>query len=328
MNDMNDRKKKISIVTPVLDEEKNIFPFYERVEKVTRGLPQYDWEYFFTDNHSTDKTFDCLKELAGRDRRVKVLRLAKNFGYQHSIHTGYVSASGDAAIQLDCDLQDPPELIPKFLEKWEEGSKVVYGIRTTRAEGRNLQATRKIFYRLLARLGEDRLPPDAGDFRLVDRALLNELKKIHDRHPYLRGTIAAMGFQQTGIPYAREGRKEGKTKFSLRSMVSLAVDGILNHSIFPLRLASLTGLCISFLTLIGILVYTVGKLLFYKDWPAGFATTAVLILFSITLNSIFLGIIGEYLGRIYQQVKIKPLVVVETALNLEEPYESRHPLRG
>lgn len=311
-------KKTISIIIPVYNEELNILPLYERLEKVIKGLDdRYDFEILFTDNHSEDSSFEILRKLAGQDSRVKVLRFSKNFGYQHSIYTGYVSCKGDAAMQLDCDLQDPPELIPKFIKKWEDGHEVVYGIRRSRKEGFVITGLRKIFYRLLDRLSEESLPPDAGDFRLVDRCILNALKKIHDMSPYLRGTIASLGFRQTGIPYDRDERKYGKGKFRFGQLIQLALDGILNHSVFPLRIASLVGLVVSILTAFGILVYIAGRLFFKEYFPTGVATIIIFLLFSITLNSIFLGIIGEYLGRIYKQVKKRPLVFIEETVNFE-----------
>lgn len=310
-------KKRVSLIIPVFNEEANILPLYERTGRVLAPLAErFDFELLFTDNHSHDKSFEILTALAAKDPRVKIIRFSKNFGYQHSIYTGYVSCHGDAAIQLDCDLQDPPGLIPDFLKKWEEGFQVVYGIRRSRQEGFFIQWLRKLFYRLVHFLSEEKLPPDAGDFRLVDRTLLEELKKIHDMSPYLRGTIAALGYRQIGIPYDRDKRFGGKTKFGFKEMVGLALDGILNHSIFPLRIASYVGLATSLLTLLGIILYFVGRVLFGKDWPAGFATTTVLLLFAITLNCIFFGIIGEYLGRIYKQVKQRPMVVVERTINL------------
>jgi len=164
---------------------------------------RYDFELLFTDNHSSDNTFGVLERLARRDPRVRALRFSRNFGFQRSILTGYLSARGDAAVEIDCDLQDPPSLILEFLRQWESGYRVVYGIRTGRKEGWGMNATRRLFYRLIDSLSEDELPLDAGDFRLVDRCVLEELRKIEDSQPYLRGTIAALGFDQIGIPYHR-----------------------------------------------------------------------------------------------------------------------------
>jgi polyisoprenyl-phosphate glycosyltransferase len=276
---------------------------------------KYDFEIIFNDNHSNDNTFEKLRHLAAQDKRVRVVRFSRNFGFQRSIYAAYVKARGDAAVQLDCDMQDPPELIPELLRFWEEGYRVVYGVRRSRKEPGRINFLRKVFYRLIDLLSEDHLPYDAGDFRLVDRLVLEELKKIEDYQPYLRGTIATIGFKQIGIPYHRNERTRGKSKFSWGDLIGLAMDGILNHSVVPLRIATYTGLVVSLLTSLGILVYLGGRLFFARNWPAGFATTTVLILLSLSLNALFLGVIGEYMGRIYKQVKKRPLVIVEEEIN-------------
>jgi polyisoprenyl-phosphate glycosyltransferase len=309
-------KRLISIVVPVFNEQENVGPLYNTVVPVMASLaPGYDYEILFTDNHSTDGTFSALERLARQDPRVRVVRFSRNFGFQKSIFTGYLYAGGDAAIQLDCDLQDPPSLIPEFIRRWEEGYQVVYGIRSDRREGLWMTALRKLFYRLIDLLSEDRLPRDAGDFRLLDRCVLDELKKFEDYQPYLRGTIATLGFNQIGIPYERAERLRGKSKFSFRELMGLALDGILNHSTVPLRIAAYLGFAVSFLTFLGTVGYLVGRLLFGKEWPPGFATLAILILASLSLNALFLGIIGEYLGRIYRQVKKRPLTIIERQIN-------------
>lgn len=313
MNKMADaRKKCISIVVPVFNEEDNVLSLYNTVTEVMSSLSDnYDYELIFTDNHSTDNTYDKMAQLATTDKRVRVYRFSRNFGYQRSIITGYLKASGDAAIQLDCDMQDPPHMIPEFVRQWDQGYQVVYGVRRVRKENMGITLLRKVFYRLINMLSEDHLPLDAGDFRLVDRCVLNELKNIDDSQPYLRGAIAAMGFRQIGIPYDRAKRVLGESKFSFGDLLGLAIDGILNHSIVPLRIATYTGLVVSTLTFLAMVIYFIGKFLLGQNWPAGFATTTVLLLLSISLNALFLGIIGEYLGRIYKQVKKRSLTIIE-----------------
>lgn len=309
-------KKLLSIVVPVLNEESNIEPFYDRVVSVLSRLSdRFDYELIFTDNHSSDATFEKLQALATQDSGIRVIRFSRNFGYQRSLLTGYTHATGDAAVQLDCDLQDPPELIPEFVRKWEQGYQVVYGIRAERQESWWMSTTRKFFYRLIDFLSEDHLPHDAGDFRLVDRRVLDELKKIDDSQPYLRGTIAALGFDQIGVPYDRAERQRGQGKFSFGELMGLALDGILNHSVVPLRIATYLGLTVSVLTFLAIGGYGIGRLFFGMDWPPGFATLAIMVLGSLSLNALFLGIIGEYLGRIYRQVKRGPMTIVERVIN-------------
>lgn len=318
MQGVND-KPLVSILVPVFNEEDNIRPLYEALVPVMAGLDErYRFEVLFTDNHSTDRTFALLTELAANDERIRALRFSRNFGFQRSIHAGYVHARGDVAIQIDCDLQDPPEMIATFLDKWREGHDVVYGVRRSRKEGLWITWLRRLFYRLIDALTEDDLPHDAGDFRLVSRRVIEPLKAMDDYHPYLRGAIASLGFRQIGVPYDRDRRQRGESKFSFGQLVSLAIDGILNHSVVPLRMATLTGLAISALTFLGIVGYVIGKVAFGQDWPAGFATLTVLILLTLSLNALFLGVIGEYLGRIYQQVKRRPLTVIESRLNCDD----------
>ena len=308
----------ISLVVPVFNEEPNIAVFWETTNLAIAPLrARYDFEFVFTDNHSTDRTFELLRQLAESNPEVRVTRFSRNFGYQKSIYTGYMLCRGVAAIQLDVDLQDPPALIGEFLRLWESGNAVVYGVRKSRPESWIIQAQRRLFYRLINFLSTDPLPLDAGDFRLLDRRVIDELRRHRDAHPYIRGSTAVMGFQQAAVPYERDARRFGETKFPARKLVELAVDGILNHSITPLRLASIAGAITSALTIVLIISYVIAHFVFGQSWPRGFTTTTVLILMSICLNAVFLGIIGEYLGRIYVQVKQHPLVIVESAINCE-----------
>ncbi len=306
----------VSLIVPVFNEKENIEACYDALRSTAQAcVANYDFEFIFTDNHSSDGTFALLGALAQCDPRVRVLRFSRNFGYQRSILAGYQHARGDCGIQLDCDLQDPPELIAEFLRHWREGCEVVYGVRRSRQEGWWINAARRVFYRLIDLLSEERLPHDSGDFRLVGRRVLDELKRLNDSHPYLRGYIATLGFEQRGIAYDRRARTRGKSKFSLAALVRLAVDGILSHSIVPLRMATFGGLAVSAITLLACCAYLFSKLVMGADWPAGFATTTVLILASTSMNAIFLGIIGEYLGRIYQQLKRPHEAIVECELN-------------
>lgn len=306
----------ISIIVPVYNEEPNIQPFYDAITAFAERLSRrFQFEFVFTDNHSDDRTFDLLRMLAGSDPRIRVYRFSRNFGYQRSIMTGYAQARGIAAIQLDCDLQDPPELIERFLDRWQAGADVVYGIRVKRQEGLGISMARSIFYRLVDRLSEDQIPVDAGDFRLVSRRVIEVLRTFDDAQPYLRGTIAGLGFEQVGIEYSRAARTRGESKFPFSKLISLAIDGILNHSTVPLRISTYFGLAASVLTLIGLFGYLIAKLVFRSEWPAGFATLAALILASISINAMLLGIIGEYLGRMYRQMRSRPLTILETVID-------------
>lgn len=310
------QRRLISILVPVFNEGGNIRPLYNAVnEALAPVASDFDWEFVFTDNHSSDSTLTELALLAREDPRVRVFRFSRNVGFQRSILAAYGKARGDVAVQIDCDLQDPPSLIIKFLDEWRGGYDVVYGIRRSRREGWAITMLRRTFYRLIDVLSEDDLPHDAGDFRLVDRAVIDELVRTQAVRPYLRGALAALGFEQRGIPYDRAARRVGESKFSLLDLFALALDGILSHSVVPLRLATYTGLLLAGVTVVGSVGYLVGRLAFGKAWPAGFATTTVLLLLSLSVNSLFLGIIGEYLGRIFQQVRLRPEVVIEYAID-------------
>jgi glycosyltransferase involved in cell wall biosynthesis len=311
-------RKLISIIVPTLNEAESVQKLYERIAAVFDGaLSAYDWELVITDNRSTDGTYDIVSKIAADDDRVRAFRFAKNFGFQRSVFTGYLLARGDAVVQLDADMQDPPELIPLMVERWETGPKVVYGVRKRRhGERAILTASRRMFYRLINWLSEEHLPENAGDFRLVDRVVVDLLHHTHDASPYLRGTIASMGFEQEGIDYERDDRAAGKSKFKLRSLVRLGVDGILNHSTRPLQLASATAIGVVLIAIAGIAAYLVARLWLDQEWPAGFVSLALLQLVGILLNAAFLGIIGAYIGRMFTQGRQAPTVIIEhTTIN-------------
>ncbi|MET0309798.1 MAG: glycosyltransferase family 2 protein [Sphingomonas sp.] len=305
----------VSVLVPVLNEAANVERAYAEITRVFEDLPGYACEIVFTDNHSTDATFSLLRAIAHADPRVRVLRFARNIGYQRSLLVAYQNARGACSVQIDCDLQDPPDLIPRMLALWREGHQVVYGVRRSLAEGRFKAMMRRWFYRGINALSEDDLPLNAGEFRLVDARLLAELRAVQDTSPYLRGLISSMGFSQIGFEYDRGARIAGESKFPLSKMLSLAADGVLNHSLVPLRVASAVGLVVGTSTTLLILVYLAGRLAFGQQWPAGFATTTMLLLLGITLNALFLGVIGEYLGRIFMQVKGRPVPIIEARLN-------------
>ena len=309
-------KKLISIVTPVYNEEENILYYYEGISKALLPFQdKYDFEIILTDNGSTDKTFEMIRDLATKDQRIRAFRFSRNFGYQKSIYTGFTKARGDAAIDFDCDLQDPPRLLGQFIEAWEKGAHIVYGVRKTRQEGTVITFLRRIFYRLLNAISDDNLPHDAGDFMMLDASIIKQLAAIEDQTPYLRGTIFSMGFKQTGIEYDRDARKFGKSKFPFFKMLGLAIDGIVSQSSVPLRIASYMGLIVATTTVVLSAGYLAAKLLWSAEIPAGFTTTTILILFSISLNALFLGIIGEYLARIYSQVRKRPITIIQESID-------------
>jgi len=325
---MSVRKKiKVSVLVPAFNEEENVERAYAAIVSVFRDLPDCDYEIIVTDNHSTDRTYNILQEIAARDPKVRVIRFSRNNGYERSLLVAYQNATGDCSVQIDCDLQDPPHLIPRMLELWRQGHEVVYGIRRSLKEGRLVNWLRRFFYTFINAISEDELPLNAGEFRLVDARILKELRKVDDTSPYLRGLISSMGFSQIGFEYDREARIAGTSKFPFRAMLALAADGVLNHSMVPLRIASSLSLLFGTLTFLLIIVYLVGRLLFGQEWPAGFATTTVLLLMSITFNAMFLGIIGEYLGRIFMQSKRRPVPIIQATLNIGSKPRTR-PSKG
>jgi dolichol-phosphate mannosyltransferase len=224
--------------------------------------------------------------------------------------------TGAAALQIDCDMQDPPELIPQFLQLWEQGFDVVVGIRRARSEGRLLQFMRRTFYWLVRRISDEHLAEGAGDFRLVDRSVIERLRWVNDTHPYTRGLISALAARQTGIVYDRDQRRFGTSKFPIRHLFPLAVDGIVNHSLAPLRLATYIGLAVSLLAAFAVVYCISSYLLHGENWPRGYASLATLLMISIGINATLVGIMGEYIGRIYDAVRRKPLSIIEQTLNL------------
>ena len=309
-------RKLLSIVVPVYNEAENVDALYTAVlNTMAMEQERYDFEFVFTDNHSTDQTFSKLGALAARDSRIRIYRFSRNFGYQLSIQTGYSLARGDAAVQLDADLQDPPALIRDFLRLWEQNYHVVYGIRRARKEGQLITALRRFFYWLVDTLSTDHLPRDAGDFRLIDRCIIDHLKAIRDPNIYIRGRISAMGFRQIGIVYDRDERRFGQSKFNFRHMVSLAIDAITSHSVIPLRLATYLGAIVTLGALLMSSGYIAAHYLIGTDWPPGFTTLTVLMTLSLGINSLLLGVIGEYIARIFQHLKNPANVIVEASID-------------
>ncbi len=318
-----DTRKLISVVVPVFNEGNNVKRAYDAITTLFETLDgTYRLELFFSDNHSTDDTETELTKLAYLDSRVKVIRLARNYGFQRSVLTAYRHVTGDAAVQLDCDLQDPIYVIPKFLELWEKGHDVVVGIRRKRQEPRALQAGRKLFYKLVSLISDDSIVENAGDFRLVDRKVLDRLCQVKDSRPYTRGLVSMLAANQVGIDYDRDAREFDESKFPFRRLLSFATDGIVSHSLAPLRLASLTGFIVFFAALVMGLYYVITYLVSGASWPQGFATLVVFLLFSIGLNAIFVGILGEYIGRIYDDVRIRPISVIERSINISDQPEN------
>lgn len=311
-------KRLISISVPVFNEESNLPALYERLNGVAEKLSaSYELEFVFTDNNSTDNTWGVLNQLAAQDARIRALKFSRNFGFQKSILANYLHTRGEAVMQLDADLQDPPEMLESFLKEWEQGYKVVYGIRKSRPESYLMSMFRAFGYWVIDKLAGYHIPQNVGDFRLIDREVVNALASYRDHTPYLRGTIASLGFKHTGIEYERAGRTAGASKFNLRSLIGLGIDGLLTSSTVPLRIASFVGAATILMSFLGVVYYTALRLM-RPELPIGLASTNILILFSVGLNSLFLGLIGEYMIRLHANVRGGDLVIIEERIEAEQ----------
>jgi len=305
----------ISISIPVLNEADNLDALYDRLCRLAEHMDaRCNLEFVFSDNHSSDSTWEKISAIAAQDHRVRAIRFSKNFGFQRSIMANYLHTNGAAVMQIDADLQDPPEMLEAFFNEWEKGHHVVYGIRRKRAENRFLNAIRRIGYWAIDAVSEHPIPRDVGDFRLIDRKVVNSLAQIRTANPYLRGMIAGLGFNQVGIPYDRNARVAGESKFGLTRLVRLGLTAVFNHSTVPLRIASLAGGCMLGISALGTAYYLVLRLL-HPELPQGLASIHILVLFGIGLQSLLLGIIGEYLLRIYLILRADPVAIVEQSLN-------------
>ena len=315
-------KKLISIVIPLYNEEEVIEECYSELTSELDKLEGFDFEFIFMDNCSEDQSYKKLEGIASKDPRVKGISLSKNFGYQRSIWTGYKYTQGDAAIVFDCDLQDPPELLREFIEFWEQGYKIVYGIRKERKEGLVINNIRRLFYKVISKISKDPLPRDVGDFMLLDREILDLIKKVENPKIYIIGLVFTFGYKGYGIEYARASRTTGVSKFKSKELIKIATDGITSQSTVPLRLSLFVGIFIVFLSLVMIIGYLILKISTGNSLPAGFTTLVILLLISISLNAIFLGILGEYISRMYEILLKPPMSIVEKTINFSEKEES------
>jgi glycosyltransferase involved in cell wall biosynthesis len=307
--------KLISILTPTYNEEDNAREVYRQVREVFAGLEEYDYEHVFIDNASSDRTVEILRELAAEDKRVKVIVNTRNFGHIRSPYYGVLQCQGEAVIPLVADLQDPPEMIRDMLRKWEEGYKIVVAIKTESRENRLMFAMRRAFYRLMERLSEIKLVQNFTGFGLYDRVVVEKLREIDDPYPYFRGLICDLGYERAEIPYTQPRRERGITKNNFYTLYDMAMLGITNHSKVPLRLATMTGFAVSLLSLLVALGYLVYKLVFWQSFQVGMAPLVIGLFFFASVQLIFIGILGEYIGAIHTQVLNRPLVVEKERIN-------------
>lgn len=305
---------KYSVIIPLYNEEA-IIPELHRRLKQSIDAVEGPWEVIFVDDNSADGTFGLLEALHESDQRFKVIRLARNFGHQVAITAGMEFAKGSAVILMDGDLQDPPELLPALVQKWSEGFQVVYTVKKSRKENFLKRLAFASFYRLMHTFSSVSIPMEAGNFSLIDRKVADVIRSMPERNRYISGMRAWAGFRQTGIEFDREARFAGKPKMSFRKLVDLALDGLISFSNAPLRLAIYAGLAVAAVSFLGGL-YVIYEKLFTEKAILGWASTIVAITFIGSMVLLTLGVIGEYIGRIYDEVKHRPIYVIKDKIGV------------
>jgi polyisoprenyl-phosphate glycosyltransferase len=318
------RQTLLSVVIPCYNEEEVLPLLFKRLTEAATSWG-VDYEVILVNDGSRDKTWQIMTEIHEADPRWKMVCLARNFGHQVALWTGLTVVSGDVVVVLDADLQDPPEIVPQFLSKWADGCDVVYGVRLKRKEFLLKRACYFLYYRILASLSEVTIPLDSGDFCLMDRRVVQIISSARDGRPFIRGLRAWIGFRQESLPYERSARAAGEAKYTLGKLVKLALDGILSSSIRPLRLATYMGLLVSVFAFLGT-IFTLAQRIFAEQFARfglrpvpGFATTVISILFLGGVQLLCVGILGEYIGRIYENVKGWPVSTVAKTLGVRRP---------
>jgi polyisoprenyl-phosphate glycosyltransferase len=317
----------VSVIVPCFNEEEVIRETHARLREVLARLEPQEFEIIYVDDGSRDQTPEILGELQAGDCRARVIRLSRNFGHQIAVTAGLEHALGEAMVLIDADLQDPPEVILEMMKRWREGYHVAYGVRTERSGETGFKIwTAHVFYRLINRMSETKMPLDTGDFRLMDRRVVDALLAMPERDRFLRGMVSWVGFRQVAVPYERAPRLAGTSKYPFMKMVRFATDAVLSFSFIPLRLATWLGFITIGLAIMGIIYAVVLRL--YMDethWVRGWTSIFTAVLFMGGVQLISLGIIGEYLGRIYSEVKQRPLYVVQERLGFgpERAYRER-----
>jgi dolichol-phosphate mannosyltransferase len=309
--------KKISIISPCFNEEENIGELYSRISQVMDAHPEYQFELLFIDNASTDRTVERIREIIARDARVKAIVNMRNFGHIRSPYWGILQTTGDATVYLASDLQDPPELIPKFLERWKKGWQVVLAVKPVSQTNFLVHRLRKMYYGLLQRISEVEIVQDCTGFGLYDQRVIKELRKIQDPYPFLRGLICELGFPIATITFAQPRRLRGITKNNFYSLFDIAMLGIISHSKVPLRLATFFGLILGVFSFVVALYYTIMKLLYWDSFPMGLAPLTIGFFLFMSLVFIFIGLLGEYIASIHTYVQHRPIVIEKERINFE-----------
>lgn len=307
--------KEISVVIPCFNEEDNVHTVYARTVTVFEQLQHYDYEIIFIDNDSRDRTVPLLKELAAQDPRVKVILNARNFGHLRSPYHALMNTTGDAAVMMAADLQDPPEMIVDFVRKWEEGIPIVLAVKEQTEETGALPILRSIYYGLLKSVAENEIVCGFHGFCLMDRHVIESLRALHDPYPYFRGMLFEIGFAKAVVPFRQPLRKRGITKNNFYSLYDTAMLGLVHNSKVPLRMAILVGFVIACTSFLVAMTYLVYKLAYWNDFTLGLAPVVIGLFLLAATQLIFLGIIGEYIGAVFTQVKNRPLVVERERIN-------------
>jgi glycosyltransferase involved in cell wall biosynthesis len=313
--------RTVTVLTPCYNEAENVRALYERVRAVFLSLGEYHYEHIFIDNASTDETVSILRAIAAQDGNVKVIVNTRNFGHVRSPYHALLQCRGDAVIGMAADLQDPPELIPAFLAKWRDGYKVVLGVKSASEESSSMFAIRRLGYGVIDLLSEVKQIRNSTGFGLYDQAFVSVLRHLPDPYPYFRGIVAELGFQYATVPYTQPQRTRGITKNNLYMLYDLGVQGIVNHSKIPLRLATIIGFCSSVVTLVAAFVYFWMKMLFWYNLPIGIAPLIIGLFGVASVQLFFLGVLGEYVGSIHTQVRNRPLVIERERINFGDETE-------
>ncbi len=308
----------ITLVSGCFNEQDNIPELYERVTAAMARVPQYEWDYIFADNASTDGTLAVLRSIAARDRRIKVIVNNRNFGPLRSGYNALLQARGDATIALASDLQDPPELIPEFIRRWEQGDEIVLAQKTNSAEFPLFFLLRSSYYYVVDRLSDVPLTKNVTGFGLYDKRVIEAVRALRDPYPYFRGLISELGFKIGLVPFSQPVRKRGVSKNNFYTLYDLALLGITNHSKVPLRLVTFSGFCIGALSLLVAMVYLAYKLLFWNSFQLGTAPVVIGLFFLAAVQLVGVGVLGEYIGSIHTQVLNRPPVVERERINFEE----------
>lgn len=314
MTDSKQKKKLISIVTACFNEEDNVEELYHRIAAVMATQP-YDYEHICIDNCSTDGTVNKIKNLAAHDNRLKLIVNARNFGHLRSPYYGMLQSRGDACVLIASDLQDPPEMIAEFISKWEQGYKTVLAVKPESDETSLMFGIRKAYYRLITRISEVPLVPNATGVGLFDRSVVDILRTIQDPYPYLRGLLCEIGFPIATVPFKQPKRLRGITKNNFYTLYDTAMLGITNHSKVPLRLMAMSGFLLAFMSLIVAAFFLLAKLLYWDSFQLGTAPILIGIFFFGAIQAFFIGILGEYIGSIHTQVRNMPLVIEKERVN-------------